>query len=86
VVMLEGLGFGYANVGGGGVRKDLARMRDMAYLDDVADLVPRADTTAACAAPQIHALTRFFSRHGIVISNRRERRGNRRRAGAGIAE
>jgi ATP phosphoribosyltransferase len=66
VVLLEGLGFGYANVVVA-VPEAWIDVRDMADLDDVAiSFRGRHDRRLRVATKYIHLTRGFFSRHGIV--------------------
>jgi ATP phosphoribosyltransferase len=66
VVLLEGLGFGYANVVVA-VPEAWIDVRDMADLDDVAiSFRSRHDRRLRVATKYIHLTRGFFSRHGIV--------------------
>jgi ATP phosphoribosyltransferase len=66
VVLLEGLGFGHANVVVA-VPEAWIDVRDMADLDDVAiSFRSRHDRRLRVATKYIHLTRGFFSRHGIV--------------------
>ncbi len=66
VVLVEGLGFGYANVVVA-VPEAWIDVRDMADLDDVAiSFRMRHDRRLRVATKYIHLTRVFFSRHGIV--------------------
>lgn len=66
VVLLEGLGFGYANVVVA-VPEAWIDVRDMADLDDVAIAFRiRHDRRLRVATKYLHLTRGFFSRHGIV--------------------
>ena len=66
VVLLEGLGFGYANVVVA-VPEAWIDVRDMADLDDVAiSFRSRHDRRLRVATKYVHLTRGFFSRHGIV--------------------
>ncbi|MBO0751118.1 MAG: ATP phosphoribosyltransferase, partial [Bradyrhizobiaceae bacterium] len=66
VVLLEGLGFGYANVVVA-VPEAWIDVRDMADLDDVAiSFRIRHDRRLRVATKYVHLTRGFFSRHGIV--------------------
>src|SRR5262249_39851317 len=66
VVLLEGLGFGYANVVVA-VPEAWIDVRDMADLDDVAiSFRVRHDRRLRVATKYMHLTRGFFSRHGIV--------------------
>ncbi len=66
VVLLDGLGFGYANVVVA-VPEAWIDVRDMADLDDVAiSFRSRHDRRLRVATKYIHLTRGFFSRHGIV--------------------
>jgi ATP phosphoribosyltransferase len=66
VVLLEGLGFGHANVVVA-VPEAWIDVRDMADLDDVAiSFRVRHDRRLRVATKYIHLTRSFFSRHGIV--------------------
>lgn len=66
VVLLEGLGFGYANVVVA-VPEAWIDVRDMADLDDVAiSYRIRHDRRVRVATKYLHLTRGFFSRHGIV--------------------
>jgi ATP phosphoribosyltransferase len=66
VVLLEGLGFGYANVVVA-VPEAWIDVRDMADLDDVAiSFRHRHDRRLRVATKYLHLTRGFFSRHGIV--------------------
>jgi ATP phosphoribosyltransferase len=66
VVLLEGLGFGYANVVVA-VPEAWIDVRDMADLDDVAiSFRSRHDRRLRVATKYIHLTRGFFSRHGVV--------------------
>ena len=66
VVLLDGLGFGYANVVVA-VPEAWIDVRDMADLDDVAiSFRVRHDRRLRVATKYIHLTRGFFSRHGIV--------------------
>src|SRR5262249_5003007 len=66
VALLDGLGFGYANVVVA-VPEAWIDVRDMADLDDVAiSFRSRHDRRLRVATKYIHLTRGFFSRHGIV--------------------
>jgi ATP phosphoribosyltransferase len=66
VVLLDGLGFGYANVVVA-APESWIDVRDMADLDDVAiSFRVRHDRRLRVATKYIHLTRSFFSRHGIV--------------------
>jgi ATP phosphoribosyltransferase len=87
VVLLEGLGFGYANVVVA-VPEAWIDVRDMADLDDVAiSFRVRHDRRLRVATKYIHLTRSFFSRHGIVDYHIVESAGATEGApAAGIAE
>jgi ATP phosphoribosyltransferase len=87
VVLLEGLGFGYANVVVA-VPESWIDVRDMADLDDVAiSFRVRHDRRLRVATKYMHLTRGFFSRHGIVDYRIVESAGATEGApAAGIAE
>jgi ATP phosphoribosyltransferase len=87
VVLLEGLGFGYANVVVA-VPEAWIDVRDMADLDDVAiSFRVRHDRRLRVATKYMHLTRGFFSRHGIVDYRIVESAGATEGApAAGIAE
>jgi len=87
VVLLDGLGFGYANVVVA-VPEAWIDVRDMADLDDVAiSFRVRHDRRLRVATKYIHLTRGFFSRHGIVDYRIVESAGATEGApAAGIAE
>jgi ATP phosphoribosyltransferase len=87
VVLLEGLGFGYANVVVA-VPEAWIDVRDMADLDDVAiSFRGRHDRRLRVATKYMHLTRGFFSRHGIVDYRIVESAGATEGApAAGIAE
>jgi ATP phosphoribosyltransferase len=87
VVLLEGLGFGHANVVVA-VPEAWIDVRDMADLDDVAiSFRSRHDRRLRVATKYIHLTRGFFSRHGIVDYRTVESAGATEGApAAGIAE
>lgn len=87
VVLLEGLGFGYANVVVA-VPEAWIDVRDMADLDDVAIAFRvRHDRRLRVATKYLHLTRGFFSRHGIVDYRIVESAGATEGApAAGIAE
>src|SRR5215471_18629400 len=87
VVLLEGLGFGYANVVVA-VPEAWIDVRDMADLDDVAiSFRVRHDRRLRVATKYLHLTRGFFSRHGIVDYRIVESAGATEGApAAGIAE
>lgn len=87
VVLLEGLGFGYANVVVA-VPEAWIDVRDMADLDDVAiSFRVRHDRRLRVATKYLHLTRAFFSRHGIVDYRIVESAGATEGApAAGIAE
>jgi ATP phosphoribosyltransferase len=87
VVLLEGLGFGYANVVVA-VPESWIDVRDMADLDDVAiSFRGRHDRRLRVATKYIHLTRGFFSRHGIVDYHIVESAGATEGApAAGVAE
>jgi ATP phosphoribosyltransferase len=87
VVLLDGLGFGYANVVVA-VPEAWIDVRDMADLDDVAiSFRVRHDRRLRVATKYMHLTRGFFSRHGIVDYRIVESAGATEGApAAGIAE
>ena len=87
VVLLEGLGFGYANVVVA-VPEAWIDVRDMADLDDVAiSFRVRHDRRLRVATKYMHLTRGFFSRHGIIDYRIVESAGATEGApAAGIAE
>ena len=87
VVLLDGLGFGYANVVVA-VPEAWIDVRDMADLDDVAiSFRSKHDRRLRVATKYIHLTRGFFSRHGIVDYSIVESAGATEGApAAGVAE